>query len=132
MRCEAKHLCSPSRVFLRCEAPILRLSASFLSFFHSFYLEYASKIVILCRDDLENGKSENIGWNVSWKYRHWTYTIRSQIFPKRSSLFTNSSTKTQIRRCPHFTIIKTKTIRKVRRDFLSTTDFTADNTTDDR
>ncbi len=31
------------------------------TFFLSFYLEYASKIVILCRDDLENGKAENIG-----------------------------------------------------------------------
>ncbi len=72
----------------------------------STYIEIGREF-ILCRDDLDNGKSENIHWNVRWKYRHWTYTICSQIFPTRSSSFTNSPTKRQIWVDPHFKIIKT-------------------------
>jgi hypothetical protein len=80
MRCGAKHSCRSTRVLLRCEAPILKV------------VSYAYKVVILYRDGLKNGKSENSRLNVRWKYRHRTYIIRSLIFRMRSCLLKNNTT----------------------------------------
>ena len=62
----------------------------------SFLSSLDVKVVIFCRDDLEIGESQNIGWNARWKYRDWIDTICFPIFRRRFSSFTNSSEKTRI------------------------------------
>jgi hypothetical protein len=64
MRCEAKHLCSPTRVY---------------------FLSFSTRT--LCRDNFRNGTSENIRSNASWEYRAWNCTIyfRFLIGPSISS-----------------------------------------------
>ena len=54
---------------------------------------YASKVVILCRNDLENGKPENLRSNAGWKYQDQIATIFFQIFCRHFRLFTKSPSK---------------------------------------
>jgi hypothetical protein len=99
MRCEAKHSCSPTRVY-------------FLSFF-------LSRRGVCVAIDLKNGTSENIHSNVKWKYRHWICTISFPIFNGTCHFDRTSRTKNWFFAVISiFEIIKMIIASKVRRYYL--------------
>ena len=57
---------------------------------------YASKVVILCRNDIENRKSENTHSNARWKYRDWIATFCYQKHMTKFCSFTIGLEKTRI------------------------------------
>ena len=88
---------------------------------------YASKVGVFCRDDLDNGKSENTHSNARIKFQDQIYTIRFPIFNRRFRSFTINPTKRAnfhgLCRFLHVEIIKMKIARKVsRHSLLSTAD----------
>ena len=61
-----------------------------------YFSTYPSKVRVFCRDDLENGKSENTRLNAIIKFHDQIGTIRFLIRQMMFSLFTNRSAKRQI------------------------------------
>ena len=65
----------------------------FFFFFFFTFSTYASKVVILCRDELHNGTSEIVRSNARWKYRDWTCTFCFPIFRGSLRSYTGRSKK---------------------------------------